>query len=225
MRRLARRNDRRTSPSASSSADGDPEERSSRTVSAKIPLATSPEAAPPIPSARASRPSSGEETNASSLLERRIPTSVLPHDSIRIIPFLSTRPEQDPIRTISREGRACFPLPERQGHGAPRPAGKTPCPQLPRRPLRYSERIRISTLRFWNRPFSVLLSAIGRDSPYPTGLILSVCAAPFSTRYFFTAAALRSDRAWLYLSVPRLSVCPSTEMLYPGYFLTKATAF
>jgi hypothetical protein len=51
----------------------------------------------------------------------------------------------------------------------------------------YSRRIRISTLLFSNLPFSVLLSAIGFNSPRPNVEIRDGLTPASSTRYCFTA--------------------------------------
>jgi len=96
----------RTRPSASSTADGGPAESSSRTVSAKMPLATSPDAAPP------SRPPGPEAPFGSR------------HERISLLDGATRHPS---CRTISI--RSWEPLPSSNrfrssyvGQGPPQPA-------------------------------------------------------------------------------------------------------
>src|SRR5574341_203080 len=120
-----------------------------------------------------------------------------------------------PLRLLGEIGETEIAIHEAKlsnGHGNPF-VGDMPCPIVQSRGGPYSERIRISTRRFSNLPFSVELSAIGLDFPYPLVLILGPSATPCFRRYSFTAAALLSERRWLYFSLPMLSVCPSMEIL------------
>src|SRR5690606_4807137 len=75
----------------------------------------------------------------------------------------------------------------------------------------------ISTLLFSFLPAAVLLEAIGRSSPYPIADNLN-SSIPWSTKYCFTASALASDRLLFNLSLPVLSVWPSTVNLALGNF-------
>src|SRR3954462_5867439 len=65
----------------------------------------------------------------------------------------------------------------------------------------------MSTRRFFWRPSAVLLVATGWLSPLPMVVIFEA-GMPLLTRYSLTAAARRSERRWLYLSVPIESVWP-----------------
>src|SRR3989304_10294217 len=97
----------------------------------------------------------------------------------------------------------------RKKPGIPRAGGRPGLSFVFRLRYRYREKMRVSTLRFSNLPFLVLLSAIGLDCPKPAALILSPSDAPLSRRYFFTAAARLSGRARVGFAFPVLSRCPS----------------
>ena len=68
-------------------------------------------------------------------------------------------------------------------------------------------------------PALVLLESIGLDSPYPWEDNLKA-SIPWLVKYSFTAFALESDNLWLSVSLPTLSVCPSTVNLAVGYSLS-----
>ena len=74
----------------------------------------------------------------------------------------------------------------------------------------YSKTIVISTRRFACLPSGVSLLATGFDSPKPKGLT-RFPVIPLAISKVFTAFARFSDKIWLELSFPILSVCPSTK--------------
>ena len=66
----------------------------------------------------------------------------------------------------------------------------------------------ISTRRFFARPSSVLLSAIGFSCPQPVAVSLAL-STPREMMAFITDFALFSESVLLNAAVPTLSVCPS----------------